>query len=96
MNPKTGLYEQLIDAMLDGRLRELPDGVYEIQREKVDEAEAHAVLSRYLQKVMGRKLIDVINPKTDRSQNQLTSSETPNTDLHRYYTNNFIYLQFKL
>jgi hypothetical protein len=96
MNPKTGLYEQRIDVMLEGRLRELPDSAYEIQREKVDEAEAHAVLSRYLQRVMGRKLIDVINPKTDRSQNQLTSSETPNSDLQRDYSNDIIDLQFNL
>jgi hypothetical protein len=46
MNPKTGLYEQLIDVMLDGRLRALPGSVYEIQRERVDEAEAHVVLYR--------------------------------------------------
>jgi hypothetical protein len=56
MNPKTGLYERLIDVMLDGRLRELPGSAYEIQREKVDEAEAHAVLSRYLQEVIRNAL----------------------------------------
>lgn len=50
MNPKTGLYEQLIDVMLDGRLRALPGSIYEIQRERVDEAGAHVVLSRYLQR----------------------------------------------
>jgi len=32
-----------------GRLRALPGNVYEVQRERVDEAEAHVVLSRYLQ-----------------------------------------------
>jgi hypothetical protein len=48
MNPKTGLYEQLIDVMLDGRLRALSGSAYEIQRERVDEAEAYEVLSRYL------------------------------------------------
>jgi hypothetical protein len=30
MNPKTGLYEQLIDVMLDGRLRGLPGEAFEV------------------------------------------------------------------
>jgi hypothetical protein len=68
--PKTGLYEQLIDVMLDGRLRELPDSAYEIQREKVDEAEAHAVLSRYLQKVIRNALRSL--PARNRLENQIT------------------------
>lgn len=49
MNPKTGLYEQLIDVMMDGRLRALPGSAYEIKWERADEAEAYDVLSRYLQ-----------------------------------------------
>jgi hypothetical protein len=31
MNPKTGLYEQLIDVMLAGRLQALPDGTFAVQ-----------------------------------------------------------------
>ena len=69
MIPKTGLYEQLIDGVLDGRLRGLPAGVYEIQREKVDEAEAHAVLSRYLQKVIIKALRSL--PARNRLENQI-------------------------
>jgi hypothetical protein len=67
MTPKTGLYEQLIDGVLDGRLRGLAAGVYEIQREKVDEAEAHAVLSRYLQKVIIKALRSL--PARNRLEN---------------------------
>ena len=69
MIPKTGFYEQLIDVVLDGSLRELPDGAYEIQREKVDEAEAHAVLSRYLQKVIMKALRSI--PARNRLENQI-------------------------
>jgi superfamily II DNA or RNA helicase len=69
MNPKTGLYEQLIDVMLDGRLRALPGNVFEVQREKVDEAEAHVVLSRYLQKVI-RKVLRSL-PARNRLENQV-------------------------
>jgi superfamily II DNA or RNA helicase/HKD family nuclease len=42
--------------MLDGSLRALPGGAYEVQREKVDESEGHVVLSRYLQKVIRKAL----------------------------------------
>ena len=69
MNPKTGLYEQLIDVMLDGRLRALPGGAFEVQRERVDEAEAHVVLSRYLQKVI-RKVLRSL-PARNRLENQV-------------------------
>jgi len=69
MIPKTGLYEQLIDGMLDGRLRALPGGAYEVQREKVDESEGHVVLSRYLQKVIRKALRSL--PARNRLESQI-------------------------
>ena len=69
MNLKTGLYEQLIDGMLDGSLRALPGSAFEIQREKVDESEGHVVLSRYLQKVLRKALRSL--PARNRLQSQI-------------------------
>ncbi len=56
MTLKTGLYEQLINMLLDSAVKKLSDGHYEIQKEKIDEAEAHVVLSKYLQIVIQQSL----------------------------------------
>ena len=56
MTLKTGLYEQLINMLLDSAVKKLSDGYYEIQKEKIDEAEAHVVLSKYLQIVIQQSL----------------------------------------
>ncbi|MDD5434248.1 MAG: DEAD/DEAH box helicase family protein, partial [Nitrospira sp.] len=53
---KTGLYEQLINILVDAGLSRLSSGQYEIQREKIDDAEAHVVLSKYLQKIIQQSL----------------------------------------
>ncbi len=56
MNLKPGIYEQLINALLDGALQKLPVERYKSLSEKIDSAESHAILSKYLQKVIQRTL----------------------------------------
>ena len=47
-----GLYERLIDALLEGRLATLPPDRMEILKAKVDPAESHLVIARYLHAIL--------------------------------------------
>lgn len=69
MNLKTGLYEQLIDKLLDGKLQKLPVEQSKFFTEKIDSVEAHIILSKYLQKVTQRTLRSL--PMENRSQRQI-------------------------
>jgi hypothetical protein len=52
VNLKPGLYEQLVNTLLRRELDRLEQDRFVVQTEMMDTAEAHVVLSRYLQKVM--------------------------------------------
>lgn len=72
MKIKPGLYEKLINIAFDHTLRELQGNKYQIKREKVDEAEAHVILSKYLQKQIQQALRSF--PSTGRLQRQIVLS----------------------
>lgn len=66
---KPGIYEKLIDTLLEGALRELPAERYGAASERIDHAESHAILSRYLQKIIRRALRSL--PAEDRLERQV-------------------------
>jgi superfamily II DNA or RNA helicase len=72
MKLKLGLYEKLINIAFDNTLCELQENRYQIKREKVDEAEAHVILSKYLQKQIQHALRSF--PSTGRLQKQIVLS----------------------
>ena len=53
---KNGLYEKIINKALEGELEELPLSDREPQKEKIDEAEAAKVLSKYIAQVTEQSL----------------------------------------
>lgn len=56
MKLKPGLYEQLINTLIDGALKNLPVEHYKQVTEKIDAVEAHIILSKYLQKITQKSL----------------------------------------
>lgn len=72
MNLKPGIYEQLISTLLDGALEALPANRYNALSEKIDHAESHAILSKYLQKIIQGALRSL--PAEERLERQIDLS----------------------
>lgn len=54
MTLETGLYEQLVNRLILEELSVLEGRGFGVERGEVDGAESHAILSRYLQKILSR------------------------------------------